>query len=64
MWVLCGFIAHHCGGKGVAGGSDEDAGELGKEEVGVVLYGVVEPTLAEAEEGGVLFGGGLDMVCG
>ncbi len=38
---------------------DEDAGELGEEEVGVCVDGVVEAGLAEGEEGGVLLGCGL-----
>ena len=38
---------------------DEDAGELGEEEVGVCVDGVVEAGLAEGEEGGVLLRCGL-----
>lgn len=53
------MVGHHARREGVAGGGDEDAGELGEEEVGVRGDGVVELRLAEGEEGGVLLRSGL-----
>lgn len=57
--VLGGVVGHHAGREGVAGWGDEDAGELGVEEVGVCGDGVVELCLAEGEESCVLLRGGL-----
>lgn len=57
--ILGGVVGHHARREGVAGGGDEDAGELREEEVGVRGNGVVELRLAEGEEGGVLLRSGL-----
>ena len=54
--VLSRMVRHHGWGEGEAGRSNQDAGKLGKEEVWVGLDGIVEATLAEAEEVGVLLG--------
>lgn len=48
------MVGHHPGWEGVPGWGDENAGELGEEEVGVCGDGVVELCLAEGEERGVL----------
>ena len=48
------MVRHHTGREGVAGRGDENAGELGEEEVGVCGDGVVELCLAERKESGVL----------
>ncbi len=48
------MIGHHAGREGIAGRGDEDAGELGEEEIGICGDGVVELGLAEGEESGVL----------
>ena len=54
--ILSRVVGHHGWGEGVAGRSNQDAGKLGKEEVWVGLDGIVEATLAKAEEVGVLLG--------
>ena len=56
------MICHHARGEGIAGRRDEDAGELGIEEVRVRGDGVVELCLAEGEEGCVLVRSGLDSL--
>lgn len=48
------MVGHHTGREGVAGRGDQNAGELGEEEVGVCGDGVVELCLAEGKEIGVL----------
>ena len=53
------MVGHHAGREGVASWGDEDAGELGKEEVRVCGDGVVELCLAEGKESCVLFRSGL-----
>lgn len=55
------MVGHHAGREGVAGRGDEDASELGEEEVRVRGDGVVELGLAEGEKGGVLLRGGLGV---
>ena len=55
------MIGHHAGWEGVAGRGDQNAGELGEEEVGVCGDGVVELCLAEREESGVLLIRRLNM---
>lgn len=54
FWVFGGFVGHQGRGEGEAGGSDEDAGELGEEKVRVGVDGVVEAGLAEGKEGRIL----------
>lgn len=54
------MVGHHAGREGVAGRGDEDAGELGEEEVGVCGDGVVELRLAEGQQSCVLLRRGLD----
>ena len=56
------MIGHHARGEGVARRGDEDAGELGEEEVGVRGDGVIELCLAEGEESCVLVRSGLDSL--
>ena len=53
------MVGHHAGREGVAGWRDQDAGELGEEEVGVCGNGVVESGLAEREQSCVLVRCGL-----
>ena len=57
--ILGGMVGHHAGREGVAGRGDEDAGELGEEEVGVCGDGVVELRLAEGQQSCVLLRRGL-----
>ena len=54
------MVGHHARWEGVAGWGDEDAGELGKEEVRVCRNGVVESCLTEGEESCILLRSGLD----
>ena len=58
--VLGGLVGHQCRRECVTGRRDEDASELGEEEVWIVLNGGVEAGLAKREEGGVLLGRRLD----
>ena len=53
------MVGHHARREGVAGWGDEDAGELGEEEVGVRGDGLVELCLAQGEESFVLVRSGL-----
>lgn len=55
------MVGHHAGREGVAGWGDQDAGELGEEEVGVCGDRVVKLCLAEREESCVLVRSGLDL---
>ena len=53
------MVRHHGRGEGVAGGGDQNAGELWVKEVGVLGDRGVEAGLAEGEQGRVLGWGGL-----
>ena len=55
------MVGHHTGREGVAGWGNQDASELGEEEVRVCGDGVVELCLAEGEESGVLVRSGLSL---
>ena len=53
------MVGHHARRESVAGWGDENASELGEEEVGVCGDGLVELFLAEREESFVLVRSGL-----
>ena len=59
-WILGRMVGHHAGREGIAGWGDENAGELGEEEIGVCSDGAVELCLAEGKESCVLFRSRLD----